>query len=118
MRPKGPDLGVYAEVSRWPKNPGAGARGRQGIIISGGPSSVYDPGSPTVDPAIYSPQANPVVGICYGVAAHGASSGRFQVRAKAREASTDSPNSILTGSDETIDSLCSRGFGGRQQISG
>src|SRR5437879_791100 len=46
------DLGVYAEV-RASETPAAELASARGIIISGGPSSVYDPGSPTVDPAIF-----------------------------------------------------------------
>ena len=36
------------------------------VILSGGPNSVYDPGVPTTDPALF--QAGyPVLGICYGL---------------------------------------------------
>jgi GMP synthase (glutamine-hydrolysing) len=58
------DLGVYAEV-RASETPAAEVGAARGIIISGGPSSVYDPESPTVDPAIFS-LGVPVLGICYG----------------------------------------------------
>ncbi|KAG6096754.1 hypothetical protein E4U30_001262 [Claviceps sp. LM220 group G6] len=37
----------------------------KGIILSGGPSSVYDEGSPHVDPAVFE-LGVPILGICYG----------------------------------------------------
>ncbi|HJT87427.1 MAG TPA: glutamine-hydrolyzing GMP synthase [Bryobacteraceae bacterium] len=58
------ELGVYAEV-RASETPAADLAGAKGLIISGGPASVYDPGSPTVDPAIFT-TSQPVLGICYG----------------------------------------------------
>jgi GMP synthase (glutamine-hydrolysing) len=58
------DLGVYAEV-RPSDAPAAGLASARGVIISGGPSSVYDPKSPRVDAGLFAAGV-PVLGICYG----------------------------------------------------
>src|SRR5882724_5457010 len=58
------DLGVYTEVAP-SETPAAQLAGSRGLIISGGPSSVYEPGSPAIDPAILH-SGIPVLGICYG----------------------------------------------------
>jgi len=58
------DLGIYAEVAA-SETRAAALTGRKGIIISGGPASVYDPSSPTIDAALLA-SGTPVLGICYG----------------------------------------------------
>jgi GMP synthase (glutamine-hydrolysing) len=58
------ELGVYAIVAP-SETPAAALAGHKGVIISGGPSSVYDPGSATIDPVLLA-SGTPVFGICYG----------------------------------------------------
>ncbi len=60
------ECGVYCEVKSY-KTPLDELRAMNpiGFIFTGGPNSVYAPGSPQVDPAIFT-LGVPVLGICYG----------------------------------------------------
>ncbi|NJP40079.1 glutamine-hydrolyzing GMP synthase [Oscillospiraceae bacterium HV4-5-C5C] len=60
------DLNVYCEILpyRTPLDK-IKARTYKGIIFTGGPKSVYAPGSPSYDPAIFD-LGIPILGICYG----------------------------------------------------
>ncbi|MBM7825022.1 GMP synthase (glutamine-hydrolyzing) [Arcanobacterium pluranimalium] len=98
------DVGYYSELvpHSWSvekilaKNPAA-------IILSGGPASVYAPGSPALDPALL--QAGiPVMGICYGFqqmaqALGGVVAQTGQREYGATEASVVAPNVLLPGDD-------------------
>jgi GMP synthase (glutamine-hydrolysing) len=61
------EMGVYAEVVPYfaPLSE-IMARQPKGIILSGGPASVYAEGAYTIDPAMFE-QDIPVLGICYGM---------------------------------------------------
>ena len=102
------DLGVYAEV-RPSETPAAAIAFAKGIIISGGPSSVYDPGSPTVDAGIFA-HGQPVLGICYGqqLMAH-------LLGGQVRKGEKGEYGLATLELDETTDPLFA-GLGGRQQI--
>jgi GMP synthase (glutamine-hydrolysing) len=61
------ELSVYSEV--WPPDTPIDrirARNPVGIILSGGPKSVSEPGAPKCDPQVYD-SGKPVLGICYGM---------------------------------------------------
>jgi GMP synthase (glutamine-hydrolysing) len=61
------ELNVYSELlpfdTPWPE---IAARKPAAVILSGGPSSVYEDGSPHPDPAIWTGGV-PMLGICYGL---------------------------------------------------
>ena len=57
-------FGVYADVQP-SDTPASELQSRKGLIISGGPSSVCEPGSPDIDPRVLA-SGVPVLGICYG----------------------------------------------------
>lgn len=61
------EMGVYAEVVPYfePLDKIL-ARKPKGIILSGGPASVYLEGAPTIDKELYK-QGIPILGICYGM---------------------------------------------------
>ncbi len=59
-------LGVYSEIVRGDAPLGSlDASSVRGIILSGSPFSVYEPGAPAPDSRIYS-LGLPILGICYG----------------------------------------------------
>jgi GMP synthase (glutamine-hydrolysing) len=65
------ELGVYSEVLPFTHPVDALlAAGYRGIVLSGGPSSVYDDGAPLPDKRVFEAGV-PVLGICYGMQAMG-----------------------------------------------
>jgi len=102
------DFGVYAEV-RASETPARELALAKGLIISGGPASVYDPESPTVDPAIFD-GGQPVLGICYGqqIMAH-------LLGGKVRKGEKGEYGLALLDLDKTADPLFG-GLSGHQQI--
>src|SRR3954447_16487738 len=61
------EKGVYSELMR-PDTPADELKrlNPKGIILSGGPSSVYEPNAPKCDPRIFD-LGVPILGICYGM---------------------------------------------------
>lgn len=101
------EAGVYSEII--PHTATASeiaAKNPVALVLSGGPSSVYEDGSPELDPAVFDLEV-PIFGICYGfqvmaqalggeVAQTG---GREYGRTEARVVDSDDP--LLAGQPET-----------------
>ncbi len=61
------ELGVYCEIHPFNVDPQIFQRGNvRGIILSGGPASVYDSDAPMIDQQILETEL-PILGICYGL---------------------------------------------------
>ncbi len=61
------EIGVYCEILPYNASPfQILAKNPKGLILSGGPSSVYAKGAPHVDPALFH-LGVPTLGICYGM---------------------------------------------------
>ena len=84
------EAGVYCEIHPC-TTPTAGVAAMEpiGVILSGGPSSVYDPGAPPLDPAVLELERDgkpvPVLGVCYGLQAIAHALGGAVGRADRRE---------------------------------
>ncbi len=63
------EMRVYCEIFPWDAPAGkVTALQPKGFILSGGPSSVYDTGAPTIAPYLFAAGV-PLLGICYGMQA-------------------------------------------------
>jgi GMP synthase (glutamine-hydrolysing) len=61
------EAGVYCEILPYNQSVEDVVRRRpHGLILSGSPASVYDPGAPKLDPELIRRAGCPVLGICYG----------------------------------------------------
>ena len=97
------DLGVYSEIfpcTNPPKNLLAGAY--KGIVLSGGPNSVYDTDAPLPTLEIFD-AGIPVLGICYGMQAMGYLLGGDVVPSDRREYGKASVH--LTGASRLLEGI-------------
>jgi GMP synthase (glutamine-hydrolysing) len=97
------ELSVYSEIfpCTHPID-GLLAGGYKGLVLSGGPSSVYDDGAPLPDRRLFE-AGIPVLGICYGMQAMGYLLGGHVVPAERREYG---PASLtLEGAGEILDGV-------------
>ncbi len=77
------EMEVYCEIQNYDWEPGSDAR-LKGIILSGGPSSVYAADAPLPKSSVWSAEV-PILGICYGMQAMALQFGGEILRGEVRE---------------------------------
>ena len=107
------EQGVYAELFPWDADPAeVMALEPRGLILSGGPNSVYDVNAPTL-PGYVLASGLPVLGICYGMQLLTHALGGTVAGAQAREYGPASvqlgPSLLFQNLPETIDVWMSHG---------
>jgi GMP synthase (glutamine-hydrolysing) len=76
---------IYSEIHSYAMTPEeVRSFSPRGIILSGGPASVYEKGAPRCDPALFT-LGIPILGICYGMQLIGQALGGRVTRSKKRE---------------------------------
>jgi GMP synthase (glutamine-hydrolysing) len=108
------ELNVFSELIHY--NISAEDLGRlnpKGIIMSGGPNSVYDQGAPKCDPGIWK-MGVPVLGVCYGMQMMAQALGGVVEPAKVREfgramLTVVHHGLLFRGIDSSVDSWMSHG---------
>jgi GMP synthase (glutamine-hydrolysing) len=103
------ELGVYSEILS-PTEPVEAlvSGGYRGVILSGGPSSVYEDGAPLPARALFE-AGLPVLGICYGMQAMGYLLGGHVVPAERRE--YGAADVMLTGTSRLLRGITPDGEG-------
>ena len=79
----------------------------EGIILSGGPASVYQADAPLSDPRI-AELGVPVLGICYGMGVLAKEDGARTARAHAREVGRRSGSSTTTRTSSRVSASATR----------
>ncbi|EKP94551.1 glutamine-hydrolyzing GMP synthase [Thermaerobacter subterraneus] len=108
------ELGVYSEVLPHNAPLAQILRHRpRGVILSGGPASVYEPGAPQCDPGLWHAGV-PVLGICYGMQLMVHQLGGRVARAEEREygpatLEVEEPGRLLAGLGPRLDVWMSHG---------
>ncbi|MBC7187700.1 MAG: glutamine-hydrolyzing GMP synthase [Calditrichaeota bacterium] len=103
------EVGVYSRIVRYDVPAEEVQRlGPRGLILSGGPASVFEPGAPHPDPGIFSLDI-PILGICYGLQVTAHLLGGKVARAATRE--YGHAELFVDQHDELF-----AGLGGRQRV--
>ncbi|AMM19844.1 GMP synthase [Frondihabitans sp. PAMC 28766] len=96
------EAGVYSEIVPHTITAAeVAAKSPVGIVLSGGPSSVYEEGAPSLDPAILELDV-PVLGICYGFQAMAVALGGEVAQTGLREYGATDVHVSGTGSASTL----------------